>query len=298
MVEVDTLTGKDASNIVREWATITKLIKQFGLATDAAATETDTTSVTAISILKQLSVSLQALQAAATSDPSTATGQAAIAALLADVASDTGLAAIVSALSGVATDAGLSAIVSALSGVATDAKLDAIIAKLLTAPATEAKQDALIAKLIAAPATEAKQDTLIAKDYATQTTLAAVLVALAAIDGPGSPSVDSYASVAVSAAANTANQVLVAAPGADKQIWVYGLVGTADTDAGSVSLQDEDDTALSGVMPLAANGGFAVSPSGNFAMPWLKLATNKALEIDTVTCGFKGTLTYAIVDVS
>jgi hypothetical protein len=78
--------------------------------------------------------------------------------------------------------------------------LDAIVAKLIAAPATEATLAQVVAKLIVAPATEAKQDaanailTLIAgytdgieallttlggKDFATQTTLAAILVKLA-----------------------------------------------------------------------------------------------------------------------
>lgn len=117
------------------------------------------------------------------------------------------------------------------------------------------------------------------------------------LSGPLSPTIDSYVSASVSAAAATADQELVAIPGASKQIWVYGFVGTADTGDGSISLQDEDDVALSGVMPVVQNGGFAVTPSGNFAMPWLKVATNKALEIDTLTCGFKGVISYAIVSV-
>jgi hypothetical protein len=50
--------------------------------------------------------------------------------------------------------------------------LDALVAKDF---ATQTTLAALLAKVIAAPATEAKQDTLIAKDYATQTTLAALL---------------------------------------------------------------------------------------------------------------------------
>jgi hypothetical protein len=125
-----------------------------------------------------------------------------------------------------------------------------------------------------------------------------VLTVPTPIRGPGNPVVDSYTSVAVSAAANTANQSLVAAPGANKQIWVYGLVLTADTGDGSFSLQDEDDTAKSGVMEITRRGGFALSPSGNFSMPWFKVATNKALEIDTVTSGAKGILSYAIIDVS
>lgn len=116
------------------------------------------------------------------------------------------------------------------------------------------------------------------------------------IQGPGNPSIDSYNSDDVNLAANTANQAVIAAPGANKQIWVYGLFGTVDV-AGSISIQDEDDTALSGVMPVGITGGFVMNPSGNFAMPWIKVATNKALEIDTVTCTFDGIITYAIVSV-
>jgi len=73
-------------------------------------------------------------------------------------------------------------------------------------------------------------------------------------------------------------------------------MGTADV-AGTISIQDEDDTALTGIMPVPETGGFVINPSGNFAMPWIKVATNKAVEIDTVTCTFDGVVTYAIVSV-
>lgn len=118
------------------------------------------------------------------------------------------------------------------------------------------------------------------------------------LSGPGQPgtAIDSYTSDDVNLAANTANQSIIAAPGASKQIWIYGLIGTADV-AGSISIQDEDDTALSGVMPVSATGGFVMNPSGNFSMPWIKVATNKAVEIDTVTCTFDGIVIYAIVSV-
>lgn len=120
---------------------------------------------------------------------------------------------------------------------------------------------------------------------------------LKAIDGPGSPKVDSYASAVVNLAASTANQALVAAPGASKQIWVYGLFMQADTAAGTVTLQDEDDTALSGTMAVSDERGWVLPLSGNFAMPWIKVATNKALEADTGACTVDGILTYAIVSV-
>ena len=118
-----------------------------------------------------------------------------------------------------------------------------------------------------------------------------------AVQGPGNPTIDSYAHAVVNLAASGANQVLVAAPGANKQIWVYGLFMMADTAAGTVTLQDEDDTALSGTMAVSDEGGWVLPMSGNFAMPWLKVVTNKALEADTGACTVDGVLTYAVVSV-
>jgi len=40
-----------------------------------------------------------------------------------------------------------------------------------------------------------------------------------------------------------------------------------------------------------------VSPSGNFAMPIWKLATDKDLEVDVVTSELDGWIDYAIVSV-
>jgi len=109
--------------------------------------------------------------------------------------------------------------------------------------------------------------------------------------------VDSYASVVIDLAASTADQVLVAAPGASKQIWVYGLAFTADTAAGTVTLQTEDDVALTGTMAFSDEGGISIPPSGNFAMPIFKVPTNKALECDTGACTVDGLISYAIVAV-
>lgn len=117
------------------------------------------------------------------------------------------------------------------------------------------------------------------------------------INGAGAPTIDSYTQASISASANTANQSLIAAPGASKQIWVYGIQFTVGTGDGSVSFQDEDDTAITGVMPMTQYSGMAQQPTGNFAMPMWKVATNKALEVDTVTCDIKGSIQYAIVSV-
>jgi hypothetical protein len=118
-----------------------------------------------------------------------------------------------------------------------------------------------------------------------------------AISGPGEASIDSYSSVAIAADADTANQTLVAAPGANKQIWVYGWQGAAGTGNGSIAFQDEDDAALSGAIPVVQNVFIGSYPTGNFSQPLFKVATNKALEIDTATASFAGILQYAVVSV-
>jgi hypothetical protein len=112
--------------------------------------------------------------------------------------------------------------------------------------------------------------------------------------GPAEPSIDSYANVAINLAAG-ANQVLVSSA-ANKQIWVYGYTIVANV-AGTVSFQDEDDTAITGIMPIDAKGGIARNPSGNFSMPIWKLATDKDLEVDIVTSEIDGDLQYALVSV-
>ena len=112
------------------------------------------------------------------------------------------------------------------------------------------------------------------------------------------PVVDSYSTAVVNLAASTADQTLVSSGGASTQIWVYGLFMMADTAAGTVTLQDEADTALSGTMAVSDEGGWVLPPSGSFAMPWIKVATDKDLEADTGACTVDGIICYAIVDVS
>ena len=114
------------------------------------------------------------------------------------------------------------------------------------------------------------------------------------INGAGAPVIDSYTHKNISAVTG-ANQLLVSSA-ANKQVWVYGL-GFTISAAGTVSFQDEDDTAITGVMPIDTKSGMVVSPSGNFAMPIWKLATDKDLEVDVVTGTIDGWLDYAIVSV-
>lgn len=114
------------------------------------------------------------------------------------------------------------------------------------------------------------------------------------INGPGEPTIDSVTQFAINLDAG-ANQVLVSSA-ANKQIWVYAVAYTVSV-AGTVSFQDEDDSAVSGIFDHAANSGLAIGPSGNFAMPLWKLGTDKDLECDIVSAALDGFITYAIVSV-
>ena len=117
-----------------------------------------------------------------------------------------------------------------------------------------------------------------------------------AIIGPADPVIDSYTHAAINLTTG-ADQVL-ASSAASKQIWVYGFgISVGDADGQTVSFQDEDNTALSGIMEFARYGGMVASPSGNFAMPLWKLATNKDLEVDITGGDADGWIEYAVVSV-
>ena len=121
---------------------------------------------------------------------------------------------------------------------------------------------------------------------------------VAVLAGPGVPTIDSYTSASITAVAGTADQVLVANAVALKQIWVYGISIHADTGDGTFALQDSDDTAITGAIPLADGDLWQFGPGGTFSMPIFKVATAKALEVDTVgLCTLHGMITYAIVSV-
>lgn len=167
-----------------------------------------------------------------------------------------------------------------VSGVATDAKLDSILARLEEMGLDDS--GALVVKT--------GTDWV----YVGQGTNPWVM-SNGALNGPGAPTIDSYTSAPINLAAGN-NQSIVSAPGANKQIWVYGLTFVVNA-AGTVSIQDEDDTAKTGIMPFAANSGLNSPPTGNFAMPIFKVATNKALEMDIVTSEVDGVISYAIVSV-
>ena len=117
------------------------------------------------------------------------------------------------------------------------------------------------------------------------------------LDGSGAPTIDSYASAVIDLAASTVDQQIIATPGANKQIWVYGFGLLCDTAAGTIVFQDEANTALTGTMAFSDEGGISVAPSGNFAMPIWKVPTNKALEADTGACTVDGWICYAVVSI-
>ncbi len=146
--------------------------------------------------------------------------------------------------------------------------------------------------------TDVKAPLLILREEHDQTLLAKkvsiVGVTAGSISGPGEPTIDSYTQLAINLTTG-ANQVLVSSA-ADKQIWVYSVFLTLSVD-GTISFQDEDDLAITGILDHAANSGPAMPPSGNFAMPIWKLATNKDLEVDVVTANIDGWLNYALVSV-
>ena len=98
-------------------------------------------------------------------------------------------------------------------------------------------------------------------------------------------------------AASVAGQVIIPAPGSGQQLWIYGVLALADaTAAGTVQLKASDGTNITGPLSLGA-GGFVLPVTPNVALPWFKVATNKALEADTGACTVDGVIVYATVSV-
>lgn len=119
--------------------------------------------------------------------------------------------------------------------------------------------------------------------------------AVVAIQGPAAVTIDSYDNAPINAPTGATTQI-IATPGNNKQLWIYGLVGTADTVDLTITLQS-DAVLLSGAMPMADNGGFVLPPSGNWHMPWFKCESNDAFKITTTTGVFDGLVSFAIVSV-
>jgi hypothetical protein len=101
---------------------------------------------------------------------------------------------------------------------------------------------------------------------------------------------------AISAASSGSNEIVAAVAGKRIKVLAYTVIS-----AGSVSMTWRSaSTAISGAMPLAANGGAApsggsVSPLGN--MPLLQTEVGEALNINLSSAvGVYGHLTYVLGD--
>ena len=105
-----------------------------------------------------------------------------------------------------------------------------------------------------------------------------------------------YVSIAVDLAKNGTRDI-IAAPGANKQLWIYGFMGTT-IDAGTVKLQDSTPTAKTGTVTLVAGGGYVLAISPNANAPWFKCATNTKFQaVLSADADFDGVVVYAIIDV-
>lgn len=91
-----------------------------------------------------------------------------------------------------------------------------------------------------------------------------------------------------------ANQVIVSAPGAGKQIWVVGYHLTVSA-SGTVAWEDSGGTSFTGPMPITT--GIVLTPNGDKPVPLYKCATNTALQVDVVTATIYGNVQYIIVSV-
>lgn len=117
-----------------------------------------------------------------------------------------------------------------------------------------------------------------------------------ALQGPGNPTVDSFASAVIDVAAGQTDASLIAAPGASKQLWIMGLSFTVDTDATTVFFESAA-TALTGTYTFNTGQGIQKPLSGNFAQPYYKCGTNEAFTLTNTVGAIDGDVQYAIVSV-
>ena len=105
-----------------------------------------------------------------------------------------------------------------------------------------------------------------------------------------------YIPVLINAAKNGTRD-LVAAPGAGKQIWVYGLYVLA-LAIGTVTFIDDTPTNLSGLLTVTANQTICLPATGDGDMVWMKCSTNKKLQVTlSADTDLDGWLIYAVVDI-
>jgi len=79
--------------------------------------------------------------------------------------------------------------------------------------------------------------------------------------------------------AKNGTRTLVAAPGAGKALWIYGVM-LHTNGGGTAKLQDSTPTAKTGTIPVAAYGGLFRPPRDNpQAEPYYKCAANTAFQV-------------------
>jgi len=103
-------------------------------------------------------------------------------------------------------------------------------------------------------------------------------------------------SIAVDAAKGDTRD-LIAAPGANKQLWIHGGILTGSAE-GTAKLIDSTPADLSGEFHVAANGGFTMPVNQRDNQPWFKCATNTKLQVVlSANTDLDGVLLYRTVDV-
>ena len=162
---------------------------------------------------------------------------------------------------------------------------------------TEAKQDDEIALLTTIDADTGAISTAASAIQTSSAATQALLDAISnVINGDANLVIDTEITTAIVNVGAGATTEVITAPGANKQIWVYGALLMADV-AGTIALT-QNGSPLTGVQPVGDNGGFSLPLSNNYKFPWIKLPSNEGLDVTTVTCTADGIIVYAIIDVS
>ena len=87
-------------------------------------------------------------------------------------------------------------------------------------------------------------------------------------------------------------RVLVAAPGAGKQLLIFGIAGTV-SGAGTIQFSDSSGATKSGMMTVSANQPVEFQPFSTF-QPWFVCAENCAFQaILSTDVGYRGAMLIA-----
>lgn len=96
--------------------------------------------------------------------------------------------------------------------------------------------------------------------------------------------------------AKNATRDVISAPGAKKQLWIFGLDVVPSAD-GNITFLDSTVTLHTGVIPVKADVGIVWPISANPSAPWIMCATNTIFQVTlTTNTDLDGLVVYAIVD--